>query len=280
MKCAWMVSVFAIAFACFSTCQAASFDCAKASTKAETMICGSQVLNDLDKELGLLYGRVISTETSQQARDQYKTMQRKWLKEERDVCGDVKCMALTIWQQCEIYRTTLEKSSIRTSDITETGASFQIIEKLLRGSPSDLPKTKEQSKPLAAPAAASPPPAESGGSVRAGANESNGTAGVSIGDAFLMLSEPNRKAGCAIFSAGATDVVGNKIQGQSTQAVRSALNRQLSVYPLATIKYVNFMLDSVETNYQKLTTLYNKNGRDVFLAFVLGQCFKDNGVMK
>lgn len=102
----------------------ASFNCDKATSKAEKMICASPALSQLDKELGLLYSRLISTETYVKTRDAYKTEQENWVKDERDICIKVKCMALSIWQRGEVLREKLDKSKISIGDIPHFASSF------------------------------------------------------------------------------------------------------------------------------------------------------------
>lgn len=59
--------------------RAAGFDCNKASTKVEKMICGDQGLNDLDEQLSKAYRQVLATATNQEI-DAMKQDQREWLK--------------------------------------------------------------------------------------------------------------------------------------------------------------------------------------------------------
>ena len=66
---------------------AASFDCLKATTSVETMICGSTELSELDSVLGNLY----KTEAAHEQKEQEQGVQRAWLKE-RNRCQDVACL--------------------------------------------------------------------------------------------------------------------------------------------------------------------------------------------
>lgn len=74
-----------------SSAQAASFDCAKASTRVEKIICNNQELSDLDAKMDQVYRDSLS------AYDYYKGLevtsdQRKWIKITRSACKDVACI--------------------------------------------------------------------------------------------------------------------------------------------------------------------------------------------
>jgi len=64
---------------------AASFDCTKAGTKVEKMICANPELSKLDKELAERYRESVAKDSS------VKQEQLKWLKQ-RNLCDDVKCL--------------------------------------------------------------------------------------------------------------------------------------------------------------------------------------------
>lgn len=68
--------------------QAASFDCAKAGTKVEKMICADAELSKLDDELNVAYKAALQDE--KQA-DAIKQAQKQWMKE-RINCSDVNCV--------------------------------------------------------------------------------------------------------------------------------------------------------------------------------------------
>jgi uncharacterized protein len=71
-------------------CFAASFDCEKATSQAEKMICGDKNLSSLDDELDVAYKSALESRSDKKA---LKESQRKWIKEERDRCNDVQTMA-------------------------------------------------------------------------------------------------------------------------------------------------------------------------------------------
>lgn len=68
--------------------RAASFDCAKAATRPERMICSNQELSGMDDQLGALYAR-ISRQTD--APGPMRAEQRRWLRE-RDQCRTPDCL--------------------------------------------------------------------------------------------------------------------------------------------------------------------------------------------
>lgn len=70
------------------TAHAASFDCAKASTKVEKLICGDAALSKLDVELNAAYKTALQDE--KQA-DTVKQAQKQWMKE-RNGCADAACV--------------------------------------------------------------------------------------------------------------------------------------------------------------------------------------------
>lgn len=68
---------------------AASFDCAKAATKVEKLICGDSALSKLDEELNAAYKTALQDE--KQA-DSTKQAQMQWIKE-RNKCADTDCLS-------------------------------------------------------------------------------------------------------------------------------------------------------------------------------------------
>lgn len=76
-----------------STAQAASFDCKKAETNIEKLICDDATLSKLDEEVAKAY-----QDNLEQSYDQRKTVkdQRQWLKEVRNVCQDAECVKTAI----------------------------------------------------------------------------------------------------------------------------------------------------------------------------------------
>lgn len=78
----WMVWVLAL------SAQAASFDCAKAQTKVEKLICADAELSKFDEELNVVYKTAV--QDKQQA-DAIRKAQKRWMKE-RNGCADAGCV--------------------------------------------------------------------------------------------------------------------------------------------------------------------------------------------
>jgi len=66
-----------------------SFDCNKATTKSEKLICSDPNLSNADKQLAEIYVRVLEQSSNQ---DWLKKDQLSWMKHQRDTCKDVPCM--------------------------------------------------------------------------------------------------------------------------------------------------------------------------------------------
>lgn len=73
--------------------EAASFDCKKAESKVEKLICSEQELSRADEEMGRRYRAVLAEHSKD--REEFIGQQRRWLKTVRNVCSDVKCLAFT-----------------------------------------------------------------------------------------------------------------------------------------------------------------------------------------
>lgn len=78
-----------------SSLLAASFDCAKAATPIEKMICESPPVSNLDEQLTADYKVALEKATD---KDTLKQQQRAWLKEKRNACKDATCL-FTVYQQ-------------------------------------------------------------------------------------------------------------------------------------------------------------------------------------
>lgn len=77
----------ALVFSPTDKVQAASFDCTKATTKVEKMICVDPELSNLDDELAKAYRNALKDESQAEAA---KSAQKLWLKE-RNRCEDAAC---------------------------------------------------------------------------------------------------------------------------------------------------------------------------------------------
>jgi len=112
---AWGVATLLSCLISVPSAQAVSFDCAKAQSKVEKLICGNEQASQLDKEMQSAY-----QEAQAHAADpvSLKTEQRQWLKM-RDTCNDVACII-------QAYRTRLV--SLKAM-LTEPKACFRLLER-------------------------------------------------------------------------------------------------------------------------------------------------------
>jgi uncharacterized protein len=70
--------------------QSASFDCAKATTKIEQLVCADAALSAQDEVLAATYRQAVSL--TKPGDTEPKASQRAWLKQ-RNACGDAACIA-------------------------------------------------------------------------------------------------------------------------------------------------------------------------------------------
>jgi uncharacterized protein len=69
-----------------------SFDCSKASTKTEHLICSDKEVAEADAELARLYKQALASAMDKEA---LKRDQQTWIKSQRDVCTDTPCLLRT-----------------------------------------------------------------------------------------------------------------------------------------------------------------------------------------
>jgi uncharacterized protein len=102
-----------ITASCFSVfTQAASFDCGKASTATEKLICADEAISRLDEQLGASYKVALENATD---KDAFKKEQVDWLKEQRN-CKDRACLS-------SVYQSRLAKLGGNTTVAMEKSAS-------------------------------------------------------------------------------------------------------------------------------------------------------------
>lgn len=73
----------------FPTVHAASFDCGKASSKVEKLICTDDELSHLDEYLSVIYKKAVASSKNPTA---VKEKQRKWLRVDVQGCPDRRCI--------------------------------------------------------------------------------------------------------------------------------------------------------------------------------------------
>src|SRR6185503_6560585 len=81
--------LFIVVFAA-SPAAAQSFDCAKAQTRVEKMVCGDRSIADLDEYLGRYYAAARADNKG--AASCLQADQAEWLKSKRDACADASCL--------------------------------------------------------------------------------------------------------------------------------------------------------------------------------------------
>lgn len=96
----------------------ASFDCAKASTSVEKMICEDSELSKFDEELGSLYKKV------KEIAPEEKKKQKAWISE-RNQCDSVNCLSNLYMQRNLDIQTVIESSEAQTDDSAVSPASAQ-----------------------------------------------------------------------------------------------------------------------------------------------------------
>lgn len=96
--------------------QAASFDCAKAGTKVEHIICDTQEISKLDDELSAAYKAAQQDKTNV---EKLKQAQKQWMKE-RNGCADAACVQSAYRKRVE--QLNLTQNVAAQPRITQTGA--------------------------------------------------------------------------------------------------------------------------------------------------------------
>jgi len=67
----------------------ASFDCTKAGSHVEKLICSNTELSKLDEKLSIAYAQ---KQSSSKSKNELKSSQRRWLVEKRNTCADAPCI--------------------------------------------------------------------------------------------------------------------------------------------------------------------------------------------
>jgi len=84
---------------------AASFDCGKANTEVERLICSNDELSKLDESLNEVYLQALNRSD---IKEQAIESQRQWLKYERDVCQNAECIK-------KAYETRIKELSLASN---------------------------------------------------------------------------------------------------------------------------------------------------------------------
>lgn len=96
------------------TAQAASFDCRKAQSAVETMVCTDGPLSRLDEELAVVYGEVLAITPDQGL---LKKQQREWL-ESRNRCKEIPCVEDSYRGRLAELNEAIDEANILTGPIS------------------------------------------------------------------------------------------------------------------------------------------------------------------
>jgi uncharacterized protein len=106
MKTRIVLSLVAIPLVWMPYVHSASFDCAKAKTKIDKLVCGDPKLSELDEKLSGLYKKAL--ELSPVSEDS-KEQQRDWVKGSRNTCKDAACLEEAYTSRISELEKQLEK---------------------------------------------------------------------------------------------------------------------------------------------------------------------------
>jgi uncharacterized protein len=85
-------------FCAASTVNAASFDCTKAASHVEKLICSNSEISELDDEVNIDYHKTLD-ETNNGLRTDLIKQQKHWLKFMRNRCSDELCLKHAYWSK-------------------------------------------------------------------------------------------------------------------------------------------------------------------------------------
>lgn len=114
---AWFAATLFSCLVITQPAHAASFDCAKAATKVEKLICADAELSKLDDELNTAYKKALQGE--KQA-DTLKQAQKRWVKE-RNGCADAACVKRAY--EARLAKLTFSDSKVAKHD-AEQGLNY------------------------------------------------------------------------------------------------------------------------------------------------------------
>lgn len=102
--------------------QAASFDCAKAQSSTEKMICADPELSKADERMAAGYTKTVGIAASLGADDakELKQDQRDWLKDATQSCKDRACLALAYKKRIAFFDYYAARASAQSSSPTGT----------------------------------------------------------------------------------------------------------------------------------------------------------------
>ncbi len=106
--------ILSILFIAPASIFAASFDCQRADTATEHLICSTPAISQLDEELSESYTRALN---SHPAPSELRQAQLKWLKEVRNRCTDADCLIRAYRDRLtQVDQLTLTRQNSKSSD--------------------------------------------------------------------------------------------------------------------------------------------------------------------
>jgi uncharacterized protein len=117
---------------------AAGFDCRKASTAIEKMICSDEELSQQDEQLAELYAKSLAVVSY---KDDLQRQQRHWINKERNTCKDKDCLRLEYSSRIGILENTYaaakivrtQSSGIKDKDIVVSAARKMRLQNMVPG---------------------------------------------------------------------------------------------------------------------------------------------------
>lgn len=105
--------------------QAAGFDCKKATTDVEKLICKNHELSEFDSRLSSVYRQILDTTDTEEAKKRVKSAQQAWLSKTRDICRETSCLLYAYRQRIDV----LEKAYFDFSRSLDKYSAFvRIVE--------------------------------------------------------------------------------------------------------------------------------------------------------
>jgi len=111
-------------FAVASPTQAASFDCEKAATKVEKLICVNPEISSLDDDLGQVYQSTIAGANDEQ-KLRLEANQKHWLKHTRNICKNDSCVKQAYITQLSAIEKFSSSASAKGGDWIYRGGTNQ-----------------------------------------------------------------------------------------------------------------------------------------------------------
>lgn len=122
----WFMGLLCVASV---SAHAASFDCSKATTAVEKMICANPEISALDDQLGSTYKSAMEKTADRQS---LEAGQLKWLKQTRNVCTDENCLSLAYKSRLKWLGSVLEEAAmIPPLDGVTHGATKEAFDKVI-----------------------------------------------------------------------------------------------------------------------------------------------------